>query len=86
MGWGKFLDKKTLSPTEALSSPMWYNSGISTEPLFFSHWYNAGICVPLDIKQNGILMELADIQHHYNLKSKFFRIPSNSMMFETIFW
>ena len=71
MGWGEFLDKKTLSPTEALSSPMWYNSGISTEPLFFSHWYNAGICVPLDIMQNGSLMELADIQCHYNLKSNF---------------
>ena len=54
-GWGEFLDKKTLSPTEALSSPIWYNSGISTEPLFFSHWYNAGICVPLDIMQNGSL-------------------------------
>ena len=47
------------------------NSGISTEPLFFSHWYNAGICVPLDIMQNGSLMELADIQCHYNLKSNF---------------
>ena len=46
-------DKKTLSPTEALSSPMWYNSGISTEPLFLSHWYNAGTCVPLNIMQNG---------------------------------
>ena len=50
---------------------MWYNSGRSTEPLFFSHWYNAGICVPLDIMQNGNLMELPDIQCHYNLKSNF---------------
>ena len=72
MSSGKFLDKKKLlSPTEALSSPMQYNLWISTEPLFFSHWYSAGICVPLDIMQNRSLMELAEIQHYYNLKSNF---------------
>ena len=52
IAWNKFLDKKKpFSPTDALSSPMWYNSQSFTESLFFPHWYNARICVPLDIAQ-----------------------------------
>ena len=71
MALGKFLDKKTLDPSEALSSPIWYNSQISTESLFFLHWYNPGICIPVDIMQNISMMEIAEIQQHYNIKRNF---------------
>ena len=71
MAWGKFLDKITLDPSEALSNPIWYNSQISTELLFFPFWYNAGICVPVDIMQNESMMEIAEIQQHYNIKRIF---------------
>ena len=72
MAWGSLLDKREPAKFELLSCPIWYNSRISTEPLFYPHWYKAGILTPLDLlNSDGNLKTLEEIRLQYGVKSNF---------------
>ena len=72
VAWGKLLEKQLPSENEALLYPLWYNSNISLQPLFFPHWYHAGIYSPSDLlNKAGNIMELNEIHQCYKIKIKF---------------
>ena len=72
MAWGKLLEKQPPCENEALLCPLWYNSNISIEPLWFPHWYHAGIYWPSDLlNKAGNIMELNEICHLYKVKINF---------------
>ena len=62
MAWGTLLHKRGPAEFELVSCPIWYNSRISTEPLFYPLWYKVGILTPLDLLENdGTLKTLDEI-------------------------
>ena len=72
IAWGSLLDKREPAKFELLSCPIWYNSRISTKPLFYPHWYKAGILTLLDLLNNdGNLKTLEEIRLQYGVKSNF---------------
>ena len=72
MAWGSLLDKTEPAKFELLSCPIWYNSRISTEPLFYPHWYKAGILTPLDLLNNdGNLKTLEELRLQCGVNSIF---------------
>ena len=72
MAWGVLLDKREPDKFELLSCPIWYNSRILTEPLFYPHWYKAGILTPLELLDNDSnLKTLDEIRLQYGVKSHF---------------
>ena len=67
-----YLNKITFKDSELIIAPLWHNSLISTENLFFPHWYKAGISIPLDVvKPDGQIMNIAELRHIFQLKTNF---------------
>ena len=56
-----------------LTTPIWYNSEISSETLFLPEWYHKGICSVSDILDNaGEVASLSYLQNKYNIKDNNF--------------
>ena len=67
--WPNFCDKIPLkTENDVLSSPIWYNSNISNEKLFFPTWFKKGVeCVGDVIDSNCNCLE-----QKYNIKQFIF--------------
>ena len=70
--WSRFLSQFHICESNLLNIPLWYNSLISPELLFYPHWNRMGVKTPLDlIKSDGSIMSMQEIIHLYGLKTNF---------------
>ena len=54
-----------------MSAPIWFNSNISNEILYFPTWFKHGItCVGDVLELDGNFMSNEDLQNRYKLKEK----------------
>ena len=75
--WYCYLNQVTFKATELLTVPLWYNSLISTQKIFFPHWYQAGISMPLDIvKPDGRILSTMELRQTFGLRTNFLEYHS----------
>ena len=70
LAWSSILKK--IPESEVLHGPLWYNSKISTLPLFEAELYKKGIMSPIDVLTNiGKIMPKRNIELSYNVSLNF---------------
>ena len=75
--WYYYLNEVTFKATELLTVPLWYNSLLFTQKIFFPHWYQAGISMPLDIvKLDGRILSIIELRQTFGLRTNFLEYHS----------
>ena len=70
--WYCYLNQVTFKATELLTVPLWYNSLISTQKIFFPHWYQAETSMPLDIiKPDSRILSIMELRQTFGLRTNF---------------
>ena len=83
--WYCYLNQVTFKATELLTVPLWYNSLISTQKIFFPHWYQAGINMPLDIvKPDGRILSTMELRQTFGLRTNFLEYYSNERVLKRL--
>ena len=85
--WYNVLNNQVIKTNNhLLTSPIWYNIKISTEPLFLPNWYSKGILTISDVLDpTGTFMSCEKLQSLYNLGSvnflSYLRVKLNVLKF-----